>query len=1099
MSLHVLGVLAASIGTVMEKTAKSILPPIFGCLNDQKKVVVNGVIDCVTVWVEEAEVPFSVFLPFLSEPITKAPTARKLLITWLMKYLADLDGSVSLSCLVPSVVECLQDRNQDVRHMSENFCQLVMQRVGLPAVEKEVQTKCNKATQRNMIPLLQKLHQETKQAVKPSVTRSVLVSPQKKQENLGSTRTTPQKGPTTPQKGTTTPQKESLRSSAQRRGVRSKSEISPANDTGKDTTINLGPNPLLKNPGKRNRRAIKHKRLDWRTILETSSVTEEFLTSTSIELLACVGSGLHYSMVSTDHRHHIQAIDGLLSFLVPECQFPTEFLESFDIFLKWISLRLILYPGSEEESPLLSKLVNFLISLLQFLVSQDTFLSEAEGNLIIPVVLHCSPLINSVPSSSSSNLRTILSLLSQVFPMSRIIDQIIASLANPINSSDIVDRVTFLLDEISFFLNRNGAPIFKINQGALPIANIALKRSFKSLTDPKVLESARKVVNEVINCFSDEFWEYVSEEDRDQLESLSSDSPPKSSSSSSSGNRSSVSVSKITEWVKQIEDPSISEEALIALLKRCSNGMSEDEGAFSISADRLVLSLESHLTTHLQLGKGGSPRCAKYLITCLYHLFERSHVAKLVAQNTLEHITKTVLEFMSEAHRSTKEGTLSSEGEYLLKACNMVITKELENANRTAILSVLLQLLRQSATDPDSAFTDFVMKCLLKVTKELKSSIDEVNLKHILREIHLFLSTFPPEEWEGKPNKTPLKTVKALLLEIVQIKETGVLRLLSLVPSHPVPAIVNYIQLMLKKDDSPPPSSSSSSDGKQQQHKYQMTPELVSIIKRCGQKETTGEGIAELYNYKRRKEIDDIAPLLAKVSANFRTYILRNLEAKERKERENERNLEKDAKNQQKESDQKKREQMEREREEEERVNQQREKQQREKEQREKEQREKEQKEREQRESKQRESEKREKERQEQDENISNETRSSLSLVEIQERLAIILKGEERKEKRNPFCPTPINPTIEKPTPTTPSVSLLRERLSLVKREMEEVRQLEMDLEKCSPLPDLSLSPSEISSLTLSSFALGPVVPSSASVGELKESLMAIKRKRAVV
>ena len=121
---------------------------------------------------------------------------------------------------------------------------------------------------------------------------------------------------------------------------------------------------------------------------------------------------------------------------------------------------------------------------------------------------------------------------------------------------------------------------------------------------------------------------------------------------------------------------------------------------------------------------------------------------------------KNVLTYMSEAHKKTKSGkkniflfffcgffvrlisflgTLDENGQYLLKACNLVVSKSLDHANRTSSLCVLLQLLCGCLKEEKSStFLDFVMKCLMKLTMELKETHEMVNFKYILKGFFFF-------------------------------------------------------------------------------------------------------------------------------------------------------------------------------------------------------------------------------------------------------------------------------------------------------------------------------------------------------------------------
>jgi cytoskeleton-associated protein 5 len=126
-----------------------------------------------------------------------------------------------------------------------------------------------------------------------------------------------------------------------------------------------------------------------------------------------------------------------------------------------------------------------------------------------------------------------------------------------------------------------------------------------------------------------------------------------------------------------------------------------------------------------------------------------------------------------------------TDGKNIVKALNMVMIKLLDNSERTTCFIILLQQLKesipslddQSQPQPLTKLTELIMKCLLKLTKIINTTIHSLQLDVILREIHLFLVAHPPSKWKDR-DQTPLKTVKTLLNEIVKYR--GLLFLLSL-------------------------------------------------------------------------------------------------------------------------------------------------------------------------------------------------------------------------------------------------------------------------------------------------------------------------------
>ncbi len=158
-------------------------------------------------------------------------------------------------------------------------------------------------------------------------------------------------------------------------------------------------------------------------------------------------------------------------------------------------------------------------------------------------------------------------------------------------------------------------------------------------------------------------------------------------------------------------------------------------------------------------------------------------------------------------------------------------------------------------------------KCLLKLTKNLASSLRDLNINYLLRDIHRFLETKPVDGWA-------LRTIKTLLSEIVQLKGQSVLKHLTLVPSSPTPTIVQYINLMLKQL----PASKSGTEHSDQDTKAILT----DIFKKIGSKETIQQGLVDLYRFKKDHPRIDIQPYLQRTSPHFQAYIKRALEQIER-------------------------------------------------------------------------------------------------------------------------------------------------------------------------------------------------------------------------
>jgi len=347
-----------------------------------------------------------------------------------------------------------------------------------------------------------------------------------------------------------------------------------------------------------------------------------------------------------------------------------------------------------------------------------------------------------------------------------------------------------------------------------------------------------------------------------------------------------ISVATVGAWVEALlREDTGEEEATQALRAVCQHAAAE-EAVFAIYADRLVGATNQLLERTLSRTGGAAGELTKYLINALIALFDRDAIAKLVVQQTLENLIRHTLRQMAQEQERSAAGPGSPAGGYVLKGFNKLMSVVLDRADRTISFIVLLQLLRESAEAPEAVYTDFVMKCVLKLTKEVRAAGGETNLKPVLREVYLFLKEYPPQYWQKQSSNMPLKTVKTLLYETVALKGTSILRELTLIPTHPTPTIRSYIDIMLKSERGGADAVEAEAEAAGKPT-YELTPELVAILKMVGQKETTTAGLQKLLLFKQVRHIEDLAPYLARLSDSFRNYILRSLaKLEERRKRE---------------------------------------------------------------------------------------------------------------------------------------------------------------------------------------------------------------------
>jgi len=228
-----------------------------------------------------------------------------------------------------------------------------------------------------------------------------------------------------------------------------------------------------------------------------------------------------------------------------------------------------------------------------------------------------------------------------------------------------------------------------------------------------------------------------------------------------------------------------------------------------------------------------------------------------------------------------------AEGKQIINNLNKLMINVLDISDRTSCFVILLQHLRESIPSltefsaPTPKFTNLVMKCILKMTKMLGSTIGQIQLDAVFKEINLFLVTHPPNLWKDKDHM-PLSTVKTVLNEIVLLKGTDVAKHLGMVPKTNPPAVIlSYIKLMLKAhhpntnpeivmQDTP-------SDKTSLPAVDQISASLAPIFAKIQNKTTTQEGLSELYKFKQTNKGVDVEPYIAKASLQVQASIRNGL------------------------------------------------------------------------------------------------------------------------------------------------------------------------------------------------------------------------------
>ncbi|GJS72920.1 hypothetical protein Tco_0705761 [Tanacetum coccineum] len=184
--------------------------------------------------------------------------------------------------------------------------------------------------------------------------------------------------------------------------------------------------------------------------------------------------------------------------------------------------------------------------------------------------------------------------------------------------------------------------------------------------------------------------------------------------------------------------------------------------------------------------------------------------AHAVKQRTLDNLITEILLWLLDERVPRMD-----DGSQLIKVLNVLMLRILDNAERTSSFVVLISLLipldpsrwpsppsNESFATRNRKFSNLVVKCLIKLTKDLQSTIDEVDLDHILQIIHVYLQELGIDEIRRRvgARANDLHMLKTLLYELCKLRGTAIKGHLSMVPidMEPQPIILAYIDLNLQ-------------------------------------------------------------------------------------------------------------------------------------------------------------------------------------------------------------------------------------------------------------------------------------------------------------
>uniref|UniRef100_A0A8C0LDH3 Cytoskeleton-associated protein 5 n=1 Tax=Canis lupus dingo TaxID=286419 RepID=A0A8C0LDH3_CANLU len=257
------------------------------------------------------------------------------------------------------------------------------------------------------------------------------------------------------------------------------------------------------------------------------------------------------------------------------------------------------------------------------------------------------------------------------------------------------------------------------------------------------------------------------------------------------------------------------------------------------------------------------------IIGNMISLFQIESLAREASTGVLKDLMHGLITLMLDSRIEDLE-----EGQQVIRSVNLLVVKVLEKSDQTNILS-----LGQVNGDRNYLYS----LCLWRMVRLLPDTINSINLDRILLDIHIFMKVFPKEKLKQCKSEFPIRTLKTLLHTLCKLKGPKILDHLTMIDNKNESELEAHLCRMMKhsmdqtgsKSDKETEKGASRIDEKSS--KAKVNDFLAEIFKKIGSKENTKEGLAELYEYKKKYSDADIEPFLKNSSQFFQSYVERGL------------------------------------------------------------------------------------------------------------------------------------------------------------------------------------------------------------------------------
>ena len=264
-------------------------------------------------------------------------------------------------------------------------------------------------------------------------------------------------------------------------------------------------------------------------------------------------------------------------------------------------------------------------------------------------------------------------------------------------------------------------------------------------------------------------------------------------------------LDRVGKNIKQLKygDMSSQVDALVILNETITSNLEENKESLVRNAPFLLDTISKVLYDTFDKQVETIPlKFGKYFIGIVLKVCSLDFIIRMGEQQTIFTLTEQLLlKLLTPGLEQLGE---KKEGEIMFRNLNSSILRILENCQPTLTFCVFLSLLKKyKGCIHIEKLPGIIVKCLIKITRIIPQTIEQINVERVLLAIHEYL--IAPSLQENTENETNgIKITKTIVNEIVRAHGEDVWNFYEGVDSHPEEdqSIKKWIEIVLKSLES---------------------------------------------------------------------------------------------------------------------------------------------------------------------------------------------------------------------------------------------------------------------------------------------------------